>query len=319
MSVLRRQLLGRAAALLPLLEDDEVTDILINGPGTVFVERAGRLIVADSPFPDAPSLSDFIERLVVPIGKRIDAAQPYLDGRLLDGSRFHVILPPIAPEGPLISIRRARAGNRASLESFGPPEIVAWLRGQLSARKNLLIAGGTGSGKTTLLCRLLDEVSTAERIAILEETRELHCLHPHAVHLEARAASPEGRGEVSLRCLVRNSLRMRPDRIVIGECRGGEAFDLLQAMNTGHRGTLGTLHANSAVDALKRLESLALLGGVGLPLRTVREWVGSCVHAVVFLERTGDVRRVSEIAAVQGLEGEVYRITPVFREGRFRP
>jgi pilus assembly protein CpaF len=315
-SPLARQLLGRAAALLPWMEDEAVTEVLVNGVESLYVERAGRLCRETNPFDTREALVDLVERLVIPIGRRVDAAHPYLDGRLLDGSRFHVILPPIAPEGPLLSIRKLRpASAPIGVAAFGPAPVTAWLREQVLEKRSLLLSGGTGSGKTTLLMALLAEVPEEERLVIIEESREIRTAHPHALSLEARPASPDGSGEVTLRALLRNSLRMRPDRIIVGECRGQEAFDMLQAMNTGHPGSLCTLHANGPRDALRRLEALALLAGVPIATRTLREWIGSAVQAVVHLERRGSGRAVREIALVRGLEGEVYRLTPWFREG----
>jgi pilus assembly protein CpaF len=311
-SLIQKQFPGRASALLPFLQDDSITDILINGPGQLFVERNGLLAREVSPFLERDSLSDLVERMLVPIGKRVDAAHPYADGRLLDGSRFHIILPPIAAEGPFISIRKQK-GSGVTLESFGEASPVAFVRSELLAEKNILIAGATGSGKTTFLSRLIDAVPDRERIAIVEETREIRTLHPHSLSLEARPPTPDGVGEVTLRTLVKNTLRMRPDRIVVGEVRGEEAFDLLLAMNTGHRGTMGTIHANSALDALKRLESLAILVGYHIPLKVIREWVASSIQLVVFLHRREGRREIAEILSVQGLEGEVYRITPRYR------
>lgn len=312
-SPLFRQLVGRSAVLVPFLEDPTVTDILINGVQSLYIEREDGLKSEPSPFSSAEALFDFIERLTVPIGKRVDAAHPYLDGRLLDGSRFHVILPPIAPEGPLISIRKFRpVSPEAMLAAFGPKAVMGWLRDQVQLRRNILIAGGTGSGKTSLLSCLIGEISPSERIAIVEESIEIRPCHPHTFHLEARAKSPDGTGEVTLRALLKNTLRMRPDRIILGECRGEEAFDLVQALNTGHSGSLSTLHSNGARDALRRLESLVLLAGFAIPLKIIREWIGSAVDVVVHLERRGNMRRVKEITLVHGVEGEVYRFTPYY-------
>lgn len=307
---IEKQFLGAAHDLFPLMRDEKVTDILINGTTSVFVEREGSLVTEKNPFRDSRQVQDFIERLLIPIGKRVDAAHPYMDGRLLDGSRFHVLLPPIAIEGPFISIRKKRDSSSAQLESFGTPDQIAWLKGQVAQKKNLLIAGSTGAGKTTLLCRLLELVEPHERIAVIEETMEIQANHPHLIHLEARPPTPEGIGEVTLRMLLKNALRMRPDRIVVGECRGEEAFDMLQAMNTGHKGSVGTIHASSALDALKRIESLALLSGFQLPLKVVREWVGANLDTVVFIERLPEGRKITEVLTLHGLEGEVYRVTP---------
>lgn len=310
---LEKQFLGAAVDLFPLMRDEAITDILVNGTGTLFVEKEGQLRAEKNPFKEKRQVQDFIERLLIPIGKRIDAAHPYADGRLLDGSRFHVILPPIAVEGPFISIRKKRDTSHTAIENFGSPEIIQWLKEQVAQKKNLLIAGSTGSGKTTLLCRLLELVGPSERIAVIEETMEIQANHPHLIHMEARPPSPEGVGEVTLRMLLKNALRMRPDRIVVGECRGEEAFDMLQAMNTGHKGSLGTIHASSAGDALKRIESLALLAGFQMPLKVVRDWVGSNLHGVVFLERLPEGRRITEVLTIHGLEGEIYRVTPRFQ------
>ncbi len=312
-SILEKQFVGRSRMVVPFLTEEGVTDILINGTGSLYVEKRGKLESRSNPFTEREALVDLIERMLIPIGKRVDAARPYVDGRLNDGSRFHLLLNPIATAGPLISIRTFSKQERPTLESFGDPEVVRWIRSQLKERKNILLAGGTGAGKTTLLSSMLDEISVEERIVIIEETQEIRTLHPHTVSLEARGPSAEGVGEVTVRALLKNSLRMRPDRIVVGEVRGEEAFDLLQAMNTGHRGGLGTLHANSALDALRRLESLVILGCYNVPLRVVREWIASNIHGVIFLDRSSGRRGVAEVLSVNGLEGEVYRITPRFR------
>lgn len=310
---LEKQLVGRAASLLPFLKDSKVTDILINGIETFFIEREGELHGVPHPFNQKENIFELIERMVVPLGKRIDAAQPYLDGRLLDGSRFHVILPPIAINGPLISIRKNRRGRGIVLSDFGPPKVVEFLVNEVSRGANLLIAGGTGAGKTSLLSCLLEFVSPNQRITVIEETTEIYADHPHLLHLEARPPTPDGKGEVTLQALVKNALRMRPDRLILGECRGPEAFDMLHAMNTGHRGALGTIHANSALDALKRLEGLATLTGFGVPMRTLKEWVAAAIHGVVFMQKRGDSRQVSEIISVNGLEGDLYRVTPRYK------
>ncbi|MFM8316649.1 MAG: CpaF family protein [Deltaproteobacteria bacterium] len=311
--LLNKQLVGKSSSLLPFFQEEGISDILINGTGPMFIEKEGELKWVTNPFTSKESLQDLIERMVVPLGKRIDAAQPYLDGRLADGSRFHVILPPIAVEGPLISIRRRRGNQAFQLSEFGPSKVVEFLEKEMARGANLLIAGGTGAGKTSLLSCLLGLVSPHHRIAVLEETTEIQVEHPHLIHLEARPPSPEGKGEVTLQTLLKNALRMRPDRLVLGECRGAEAFDMLHAMNTGHRGSLGTIHANSALDALKRLEGLAMLAAFSIPLRTVKEWIGSSVHGVIYLEKNGGLRQVHEIISINGLEGEVYRVTPRYK------
>lgn len=308
-TTLEEQLCGGFHPIKLLMEDSEVTDILINGRESTYVERRGQLVRLDPLFQEDSKLYDFIERLCLPIGKRIDASQPYLDGRLLNGSRFHVVLPPIAVEGPLISIRMLQR-SKAFLKPVAPPLVMEWIMEQVQRRKNILIAGGTGSGKTTLLSYLLSQVDPAERIALLEETVELQPEHPHVVHLEARPPSPDGKGEVTLRVLVKNALRMRPDRLILGECRGAEAFDLLQAMNTGHTGSMSTIHSNTALGALRRLESLVLLGGFSVPLKSVREWIGATIDVVVLLERVAGERVVRDILSLSGLEGDVYRFTP---------
>lgn len=303
---LSEQFLGAGSALLPWMNDPEVTDILINGVRSAYVERGGKLETIPPPFSDLPGFFDFLERILVPLGRRVDAARPYLDGRLADGSRFHVILPPIAPQGPFLSIRKSRGGSHAPLESFGEASLIRWLVGEFARGQGLLISGGTGSGKTTLLSRLLETVGEGERIVVVEETAEIRLSHPHAIFLEARPATPDGHGEVTLRTLIRNALRMRPNRLVLGECRGEEAWELLQAMNSGHPGSGCTLHANSPLDALRRLETLVLMNGRAVPLPAVREWIASAVQIAIHLEG----RRIREGVRIQGVEGERYRILP---------
>lgn len=304
----RQQLVGSSSRLLTLLEDEEVTDILINGIDTMYLERGGVLEPAAPLFHDLREVTDLIERMVLPLGRRVDAAQPYLDGRLSDGTRFHLILPPIAPAGPLISLRKARSPSSVPLERFAPSTVTDHLKRRVREGDNMLIAGGTGAGKTTLLSRLLDLVADDERIAVIEECSEISSTHPHLVRLEARPPSPDGTGQVTLRALVRNSLRMRPSRLILGECRGEEAFDLLQAMNTGHPGSLCTLHANSAADALRRFEGLVLLSGLEVPLRTVREWVAAAIQRVVFIRRYPEGRAIEEVACVDGIHDGEYRL-----------
>jgi pilus assembly protein CpaF len=313
---LETQLAGAAGALLPLFADPSVTDILVNGAGRLFVEREGTLVEVPSPFRGESELFHFVERLCLPLGRRVDAAQPYLDGRLVDGSRFHVVLPPVASDGVLVSIRKARTAVAAPLEAFGPPQVVQWLREAVRARRNLLVVGATGAGKTTLLARLVEAVPEDERVLVVEESRELRPAHPHVIALEGRPPSPDGTGAVSLRALLKQALRMRPDRLVLGECRGEEAYDLLLALGSGHAGSLGTLHANGAREALRRLEALALLGaGNGAPVTVLREWIAQSVHAIVFVARREDGRKVREIVELRGMDSGVLRFAPLFGPG----
>lgn len=309
--VLEKQFRGVSAALLPFLLTPGTSDILINGTETLFVEVAGRLCERASPFSTQAALFELMERMMMPTGRRLDAIRPFMDGCLTDGSRFHIILPPLAPSGPLISIRLFVPPAPLQLSDFGSPALVRWLQAQVSVRKNILLAGGTGVGKTSLLGCLIEAVPPGERLVMIEETGELCPRHPHALSLEARPASPEGVGAVTLGTLVRNALRMRPDRLVLGECRGPEALDLLRALNTGHRGSFCTLHADSARGALARIESLVLEANGRLPLRLVREWIGSAVDWVIHLRRRGESREIAEILEILGVEGEVYRHRPV--------
>ncbi len=310
-TLLSRQFLGPASELLAWMSEEAVTDVLVNGTQSLYVERSGTLVREPSPFERRQDLMDFLERILVPIGRRMDATRPYLDGRLADGSRFHLILPPLAPYGPVLSIRKGSSGPQAPLSSFGEAPLLEWLVSEFRAGKNLLISGGTGSGKTTLLTRLLETIRTEERLLVVEETGEIRLDHPHVVFLEARPSTPEGIGEVTLRTLIRNALRMRPTRLILGECRGSEAWDLLQAMNTGHAGSACTLHANAPLDALRRLETLILVSGVSAPLVAVREWIASAIHIVVQMKRTGAQRRIHEVVSLSGLEGDRYRYRPI--------
>lgn len=316
---LETQLAGAAQGLLRFFADPAVTDVLVNGKERLWVERDGVLVEEPSPFRSEPELLHFVERLCLPLGRRVDAAQPYLDGRLVDGSRFHVVLPPVATGGVLVSIRKARPAEKAPLEAFGDAAVVRWLRDAVRSRKNLLVAGATGAGKTTLLSRLVETVPADERVLVVEESRELRPAHRHVVSLEGRPPSPDGTGAVSLRALLRQALRMRPDRLVLGECRGEEAYDLLLALGSGHAGSLGTVHANGAREALRRLEALALLGaGPGAPVTVLREWIAECLHAAVFVSRGPDGRKVREIVEVRGIEAGVLRFAPVYRAAESR-
>ena len=286
-----------------LLADPTIEEVMVNGPDSVYVERGGRIEPAGVAFPDEEELRNAIERILAPLGRRIDELSPMVDARLADGSRVNVVIPPLAIDGPALSIRRFGAGRPgpAELVELGTltPAQCELLEGAVAGRRSVLVSGGTGSGKTTLLNALSSFIAPGERVVTIEDAAELRLQQPHVVRMESRPASVEGRGEVTVRDLLRNALRMRPDRIVIGEVRGAEALDLLMALNTGHDGALSTVHANSPGDALGRLETLALMAGLGLPHAVIAEQVQRGVDLVVHLERRGDgSRRVTEIAEV---------------------
>jgi pilus assembly protein CpaF len=293
-----------------LLGDPEVEEVMVNGPEEVYVERRGWVERAEVRFASEQALRDAIERILTPLGRRVDELSPMADARLADGSRVNVVIPPLAVDGPVLSIRRFAAARP------GPDELVKWgtltvdLRDLLAEavreRRSILISGGTGSGKTTLLNALSRFVGERERVITIEDAAELRLQQPHVVRLESRPASVEGRGEVTIRDLLRNALRMRPDRIVIGEVRGPEAMDLLTALNTGHDGALSTVHANSPADALRRLETLALMAAVGLPHAAIREHVRRGIEVVVHMARARDgSRRVVEAGEVTPAAGGV--------------
>ena len=289
-------------ALDPLLADDRVTEVMVNGPGQVWVERGGRLervaLVLDT-----PAIEHLIEKVVAPLGLRIDRSSPLVDARLADGSRVNAIVPPLAIDGPCLTVRRF--GARAiPLTAFAPAAVVALLAWAVEARLNIVVSGGTGAGKTTLLNALAAFIPDEERVITVEDAVELRLPGPHVVRLEARPPNAEGAGEVRLRDLIRNTLRMRPDRIVVGEVRGPEALDMLQAMNTGHEGSLSTCHANSPPDALRRLETMVLMGDVALPLAAVRDQLRAALDLVVQVARRGGGRRtivaIEEVADGDG-------------------
>ena len=293
-----------------LLADPAVEEVMVNGPDVVYVERAGRIERTTVRYPSEQALRDAIERILTPLGRRVDELSPMADARLSDGSRVHVMIPPLAVDGPTLSIRRF------AVQRPGPDELVEWgtltpqLRDLLAAavrrRRSILVSGGTGSGKTTLLNAMSRYVDDAERVITIEDAAELRLQQSHVVRLESRPASVEGTGEVTIRDLLRNALRMRPDRIVISEVRGPEALDLLTALNTGHDGALSTVHANSPGDALRRLETLALMASVGLPHDAIREQVARGIDVVVHLERGADgSRRVTEVGEVVEAAGGV--------------
>jgi pilus assembly protein CpaF len=301
----------------PLLKDESIGEIMVNGPKQVYVERGGKLVMTDVQFQDNEHVMRIIERIVSPLGRRIDESSPYVDARLPDGSRVNAVIPPIAVYGPVITIRKFSKDpfHAEDLIKFGTltPEMVTFLKACVEARLNILVSGGTGSGKTTTLNVLSDFIPPDERIITVENAAELQLRQEHVVTLESRAANIEGRGEISIQQLVVNCLRMRPDRIIVGECRGGEALDMLQAMNTGHDGSLTTLHANSPRDALARLETMVLMSGHELPVRAIREQIASAVQLILQQTRMKDgTRKVTAISEVQGMEGDVIVMQDVF-------
>src|SRR4051794_30315331 len=287
--------------LEPLLSDPSVDEVMVNGPGEVHVERRGRIEAAGVAFSGEAELLHAIERILAPLGRRVDEASPLCDARLPDGSRVNVVIPPLALSGPCLTIRRFRRQgfSLSDLVDNGTlsEELSSFLARCVRARASILVSGGTGSGKTTTLGALSGALPEGERIVTIEDAAELRLRQPHVVRLEARPANLEGRGEVTIRQLVRNALRMRPDRIVVGEVRGGEALDMLMALNTGHDGSLTTVHANSPPDALRRLETLALMAGVGLPHNAIREQLASALQLVVHQGRGADGRRRVESVA----------------------
>jgi len=294
--------------LEPLLADPTVDEVMVSGPGRIFVERAGRIESTSASFASAAELRHVIERVLAPSGRRVDEAQPLVDARLPDGSRVNVVIPPLALDGPALTIRRfrRRGFSPAELVEAGAldPELLAFLAACVRARASVLVSGGTGAGKTTLLGALSSFIGPEERIVTIEDAAELILRQPHVVRLEARPANLEGRGEVTIRHLVRNALRMRPDRIVVGEVRGGEALDLLSALTSGHDGSLGTIHAGSPEEALRRLETLALMADAAPPHGAVRELVAGAVDVVVHARREGTgVRRVTGVAEVVRVAG----------------
>jgi pilus assembly protein CpaF len=309
---LTARILRDTAGLGPLeelIEDPQVEEVMVNGPSKVYVERAGRIEPTNVGFSDEEELRNAIERILAPLGRRVDELSPMVDARLPDGSRINVVIPPLAVDGPAVSIRRfsAERPGPTRLVELGTltPGMHDLLEDAVVQRRSILISGGTGSGKTTLLNALSSFIGAEERVVTIEDAAELRLQQPHVVRLESRPASVEGRGEVSIRDLLRNALRMRPDRLVLGEVRGPEALDLLTALNTGHAGALSTVHANSPVDALRRLETLALMADVGLPHAAIREQLQRGLDLVAHLERSGDGRRrVVEISEVLRAAGQ---------------
>jgi pilus assembly protein CpaF len=301
-----------------LLEDDDISEVMVNGPKKVYIEKKGRLTKTPITFEDDAHVIRIIERIVLPLGRRIDAENATVDARLPDGSRVNAVVPPVAIDGPSITIRKFRKDKLsiAQLIEFGSltQNMADFLQACILARLNIVISGGTGSGKTTLLNVLSNFIPEEERIVTIEDAAELQLQQDHIVRLETKTPNADGHGERSVRDLVRNALRMRPDRIVVGEVRGGEALDMLQAMNTGHDGSLTTLHANTSRDALSRLETLVMMAGMDLPLKVVRQQISSAVDLIVQQSRLRDgTRRVTAITEVAGMEGETIVLTDVFK------
>ena len=279
-----------------LMEDDQITEIMVNGPGNVLIEKDGRIAATEIVL-NLPEVEHIIERVVAPLGLNIDRRQPFGDARLADGTRVNIVVPPLALDGPYITFRRFRA-KKLPLEEFATPGTASLLRWLVKTKANIVISGGTGTGKTTLLNALAAAIPLGERIVTIEDAAELQLESDHVVRLETRPANADGVGAVDARALVRNALRMRPDRIIIGEARGSEVLDMLQAMNTGHEGSLSTCHANSAADAMRRLEMMALLHSNGLSLEAIRSQLAASVDVIVHLARTSQGRRVAAVAEV---------------------
>jgi pilus assembly protein CpaF len=301
----------------PLLDDPTITEVMVNGPRKVYIERAGRIEVTNKVFKDDAHVMRIIDKIVAPLGRRIDESQPMVDARLPDGSRVNAIIPPLSVTGPTLTIRKfSRIPYTVhDLVSFGTmtQEMADFLRACVIARLNILISGGTGSGKTTTLNVISSFVPEEERIVTIEDAAELQLQQEHVVSLESRPPNLEGRGEIPIRLLVRNSLRMRPDRIIVGEVRGGEALDMLQAMNTGHDGSLCTAHTNSPRDSVARLETMTLMAGTDLPARAIREQIASAMHLIVHQNRLRDgSRKITHITEVQGMEGDVIILQDLF-------
>ena len=304
--------------LEPLLKDDSIADIMVNGPDRVFIERGGKLQLSQVRFRDAAHVANICQRIATAVGRRVDEASPMVDARLKDGSRVNIVFMPLALDGPYISIRKfsKKPIDFAKLIEYGAltRQLARILEIAGRARLNIIISGGTGSGKTTMMNAVSRLIDPGERIVTIEDAAELQLQQPHVVRLETRPASLEGRGEITQRDLVRNALRMRPDRVIIGEVRGSEAFDMLQAMNTGHDGSMSTIHANNTRDALSRIENMVQMGNVGLPSRAIRQQIVSAVDLIVQLERQRDGgRRVTQITEVVGMEGDVVTLNDVFQ------
>lgn len=304
--------------LEPLLRDNSIDEIMVNGPSLIYIERNGKLERVSARFDGEMHVYRIIDRIVAPLGRRVDEGQPYVDARLPDGSRVNIIIPPLALNGPTITIRKFAKTPLSSDELIKrgtfPSEFVEFIKACVQARLNIVVSGGTGTGKTTMLNVFSSYIPNDERIITIEDAAELQMRQEHVITLESRPKNIEGRGEITRGDLVINALRMRPDRILVGECRSGEALDMLQAMNTGHEGSMTTVHANSPRDALHRLETMVLMSGFDLPLKAIREQISSALDLVVQLERMRDgTRKVVNVSEVQGMEGDVIITQEVFR------
>jgi pilus assembly protein CpaF len=299
------------------IRDKDVTEIMVNGPRSIFVERGGKIQLTGAEFLNDGQLRRTIEKIVTKVGRRIDESSPYVDARLPDGSRVNAVIPPLAVDGPALTIRRFSADpyKTTDLVSFGTvsQDVADFLEACVRGRMNVLVSGGTGAGKTTTLNVVSSYIPENERILTIEDAAELKLQQPHVVRLEARPPNIEGKGQVSIRDLVRNALRMRPDRIIVGEVRGQEAVDMLQAMNTGHDGSISTVHANSPRDVLSRLETMAMMAGMELTIRAIREQIASAIDLIIHQERMKDgTRRITHVTEVAGMEGDVITLQDIF-------
>lgn len=306
--------------LEPLLRDAEITEIMVNGPSTIYVERFGKIELANATFENDAHLRRIIDRIVAPIGRRVDEASPMVDARLPNGYRVNATIPPLSLDGSLLTIRKFAANPFTSQDLISngtlSANLVGFLRACVEARVNIVVSGGTGSGKTTLLNVISTFIPPEERIITIEDVAELQLNRTHVLRLEKRPPNIEGRGEITIRQLVINALRMRPDRIVVGEARGGEAIDMLQAMNTGHDGSMTTIHSNSPRDTLRRIETMVMMAGMELPLSAIREQVASAIELIVHLERLRDgTRKVMAVTEVHGMEGETIVMQDLFSFG----
>jgi pilus assembly protein CpaF len=304
--------------LEPLLKDESINDILVNGPKRIFIERSGKLQLSDVTFRDERHLLRIIDKIVSAVGRRVDESNPYCDARLQDGSRFNCMIPPIAVDGSLVSIRKFKKDKLKieDLVRFGAftEEMAAYLQAAVSCRLNIIVSGGTGSGKTTTLNALSSFIDNHERVLTIEDTAELQLQQVHVGRMESRPANVEGKGAVSQRDCLRNALRMRPDRIIVGETRGEEVIDMLQAMNTGHDGSMTTIHANNPRDAISRLENMVAMAGIEMPLKAVRSQIASAVNLMVQASRLQDgTRRMTSVTEITGMEGDVISMQEVFR------